>query len=125
MWDAAAANEKFDAACHEVLVKKYSRVLCRICGFPNCACRGCAERDKIKQLRARLQPQEGQAAAAAKTTAKSPHECWKHGLEGKPGKTDPIEKKLECKQQREDAWAELGCTLALKWEAQCGEYTFP
>ena len=49
MWDAAAANVKFDAACHCALVKNYSQMLCRICGFPSCGCKGCAERQKIKE----------------------------------------------------------------------------
>ena len=36
----------------------------------------------------------------------------------------PIEKKPECKQQREEAWAAKGCTLTLQWKADCYEYQF-
>ena len=121
MWDAAAANAKFDAACHCVLVQKYSQMLCRICGFPGCGCKGCAERQKIKDARAGQQ-QDGQAAP--RTAAKLTHDCWKQGDEGRPGKTDPIEKKPGCKQQREEAWAAKGCTLTLKWDGDSCAYRF-
>ena len=116
VWDVAAANEKFDATCHAVLVEKYTRMLCRICGFPDCGCKGCAERQRIKAGR----------EAGAKTTARHNHEagCWKQGDSGNPGNQDPIEKKPEWKQQRLEAWAAKGCTLALRWHKQCGEYEF-
>jgi hypothetical protein len=122
VWEAAAANAKFDAACHSVLVNRYNKMLCRICGFPSCGCNGCAERQQIRDVKARHQQQEGQEAP--KTAAKLPHECWKHNVEGRPGKTDPIEKKPKSKQQREEAWAAKGCTLTLKWDGSSFDYSF-
>ena len=119
--DLAAANEKFDQACHAVLLQSYSKMLCSICGFPDCGCQGCGERVKIKHAKEKHQEGKG----APKTSAKTPHTCWRQGNSGgKPKKTDPIEDFPTCQQQREEAWAAKGCTLTLQWKADCYEYQF-
>ena len=108
MWAPNDINQLFDIKMHDIFVRRFSKMLCSICGFPNCNCKGCSRMI------------ESSSKNSASTHFKEPiiHACWVEPRAGRKPASDPC----PCQESRKQAWQHVDCHLALEYAN--GHYKF-
>ena len=102
---AQVAGEEPGRAAESLQLKKYAKLLCAKCGWPNCQCRACAQ-------------------TLGHGNAKEKHKCWlaEYGPHPLSVHSDPITNKrvnAEWQHLRSAAWHQLGTKhLRVQWDGK-------
>ena len=102
--DTQAIKDRAMGFLGEVMQASSAKLLCRVCGFPQCTCRRCTERSKVLDQKWSLA-----------TRCTGTHTCWLGGsLKSRIPKAGPKESEEQL-ALRQQAWAKLGVATLPAW----------